>query len=164
MKKQLFIFVLLSCAVLVSGRMEARTFTEDVAKMIRESSVAMLDRAASEKQLQDALVRLLDAAILTMPPSANTAGSIPSLEAAKAEFINHSMLSETGYRHLSQAYRAMNAGKDFQFPPIRTVEEVRKHIQNLINTSIGSLNNGQSELSSRLLLESVIMVVTPVSR
>jgi hypothetical protein len=164
MNRHFFVPALLLSAVFVSVGTEARDLTEDPAKMIQEASGVILDRAASDKQMQGALVRLLDAAILTLPQSVQTADATSNLEAARAEFKNHSVFSETGYRHLSQAYRALNAGKDFQFPSVHSMEEARTHIQKLVNASVDSLDKGQSGLASRLLLESIIMVITPISR
>ena len=164
MNRYLVVLALLFCAVFVPALTEARGLTEDVAKMIHEASGVILDGAASDQQIRDALVRLLDAAILTLPQSLKTADSMSNLEAARAEFKNHSVFSEIGYRHLSQAYRALNSGKDFQFPSIRSIEEARTHIQKLVTASVDNLDKGQSGLASRLLLESVMMVVTPVAR
>jgi hypothetical protein len=164
MKKRFVVLALLLGALFVSVRTEARGSTEDVPKMIQTASGVLLDRSASEDQIRDALVRLLDAAVLTLPQSAPAADARSNLESARTEFKDHSVVSEKGRQHLILAYRALNAGKDFQFPEIHSIDEARDHAQKLVAASIASLKKGQGALACSLLLECVIMVVTPIPR
>jgi hypothetical protein len=62
------------------------------------------------------------------------------------------------------AYRSLNAGKDFQFPEIHTIEEAKVHIRKLVAASLVGLKERQQEETSRRLLECVLMIVTPVAR
>jgi hypothetical protein len=164
MKRILVVPVLVVAALFMSGRAQAQSRAEDVQKMIEEASGVILDRAASDKQVQGALIRLLDAAVSTLPQSKQNTDAMSNLAAARTEFKDRSALSEKAYKHLTLAYRALSAGKDFQFPAVRSIEEARAHIQNLLAASVAGLKKGQPELTSRLLLESVIMVVTPISK
>jgi hypothetical protein len=160
--KMRFVFpFLLLVVAFVSVCAEARVRAEDIPKMIQEASAVLLDRSSSGEQIQSALIRLLDAAVLTLPQSGRVAEARSNLEAAKAELKGRSLFSEKGYQHLDLAYRALNAGKNFQFPEIHTIEEARTHIQALIAASIAGLKKGPEGPTSRLLLECIIMVVTP---
>ncbi len=164
MKRSLVVVGLLAGALLVSLRMEALSRTEDVGKMIKTASEMLLSPSPREAQIQSALIQLLDAALLTLPRSEHFADASSNLQAGRTEFKDHSMLSKKGYEHLAIAYRALNSGKSFQFPDVHSMEEVKASIQGRIAASIAGLNKGQGELTSRLLLECVIMVVTPISK
>ncbi len=160
----------LAVTVLLLGTLGAYTGkdacggTEDVGKMIQAASAALLERSASDARIRGALIQLLDAAILTLPKSEQAAEARSNLAAARAELKDNSYFSEKAHRHLALAYRALSSGKDFKFPDIHTIEDANIHIKNLLASSLDSLKKGQGGLASRSLVESVIMVVTPMSR
>jgi hypothetical protein len=164
MKKRFVVLAMLLGALFVPVRTEARSRTEDVGKMIQAASGVLFDRSASRDQIQGALIRLLDAAVLTLPQSEHAADARSNLEAARVELQHSSLLSEKVHQHLALAYRALNADKSFQFPEVHSMEEAKAHIQNLVAACVDSLNKGQAGLTSRLLVECVIMIVTPIPR
>ena len=164
MKKQFVIgvmyFGLLSANVLAKAGVGA----EDVSKMIQQASAALLNPSSSGEQIQGALIRLLDAAAATLPKSARVSEVRSNLEAAKADLKGHSLFSEKGHQHLALAYRALNSGKDFQFPEIRSIEDAKVYAQKLVAASIAGIEKGPDSPTSRLLLECVLLVVTPIAR
>jgi hypothetical protein len=164
MKKCFVVLTLLASGLLLPGRTEAHCPAEDLPKMIQTASSVLFDSSASAEQIRDALVRLLDAALLTLPQSAQAADARKNLEAARTEMKNSSPLSDKVYGHLDQAYRALNAGKSFQFPDVHSIGEAKAHIKDLLAASVAGLKKGPEGPTSGLLLESVIMVVTPMPR
>jgi hypothetical protein len=164
MKKRFVVLALLVAALFLSVRTEARYLTEDIPKIIQTASSVLFDRSASTEQIQGALIRLRDAALLTLPQSEQAADARKKLEAARAELKDRSPFSEKGYQFLDQAYRALNAGKGFQFPDVHSIEEAKAQIQSLVAASVAGLKKGPGGPTSRLLLECVIMVVTPMPR
>ncbi len=164
MKRLYTVATLLLGALLVAASAEARAGADDVRASIEAASTALLDASASRDQIVGALVRLLEAAVLTLPPSALGADAKPNLEAAISDLKERSDLGEKLHQHLALAYRALSGGKAFQFPDTHSIEEARAHIKSLAASSVVSLKKGQSGQTSRLLVECVIMVVTPISR
>ena len=164
MKNCFVVLTLLASALFLSGRSEARDLAEDLPKIIQTASSVLFDRSASTEQIQGALVHLLDAALLALPQSAQATDARKNLEAARTEMKDSSPLSDKAYRYLDQAYRALNAGKSFQFPEVHSIEEAKAHIKDLLAASVAGLKKGPEAPTSRLLLESVIMVVTPMPR
>ena len=164
MKTRLALTILLLGAFVICAGKEARGGAEDVQKMIRTASTVLLGGSASDDQMRGALTQLLDAAILTIPKSEHAAAVRSNLEAARSELIAGSFFSEEGHQQLALAYRALSGGKPFEFPDVHTIEAAKVHIEKLVASSVDSIKKGQEGLASRLLLECVIMVVTPMSR
>lgn len=164
MKKCFVVFTLLASGLILSVRTEARCPAEDLPKIIQTASSVLFDSSASAEQIRGALDRLLDAALLILPQSAQAADARKNLEAARTEMKDSSPLSDKVHGYLDQAYRALNAGKSFQFPEVHSIEEARAHIKDLLAASVAGLKKGPEGPTSRLLLESVIMVVTPMER
>jgi hypothetical protein len=164
MRKGLVVLALFLGAQCVCVRAESSERSKDVLEMIQAASKALLKDSPSEDEVRGALVRLLDAAILTLPQAERTAEARSNVEAARSELKDRSMLSEEGRQHLASAYRRLNAGKSFQLPEIHTIEEAKAHIKDLLAASIAGLKEGQEEVTSGMLLESVLMVVTPIPR
>ncbi len=162
--KKLFAVSMLLAFQLASAPAQGKEVADDVAKMIQDASRVLLDPAATGNQIQGALAGLLDAALLCLPRSDRSSEARSNLTAARNEVKDRSMFSASGMQHLSVAYRSLNAGKSFQFPEVRSIEEARIHIKNLIAASLVSINKKERETACRLLVESVIMVVTPMQK
>lgn len=159
MKKQIVVLVLLSGALLVSVHIQARESTDDLRKMMRAASVVLLDRSASSEEVRGALVQLLDVAVLVLQPSELPADVRANLQSARLELKDGTV---NLHQRLDQSYRALSAGRGFKFPEVHSIEEARAHIQDLLAASIAGLNKDNGRTTSRLLLECIIMVVTPI--
>ena len=162
MKKNLFLPASLFGALLFSWPIQAHS--QDLAKIIQTASGRLLDQSASTNQIQNALLQLLDAAVLALPKSEHSGNARSAMQAAREELSKNAVLSQKGYEHLSVAYRALNSGKDFQFPEVSSMEQAKAGIQERIAASVAGLKNAQAGLTSKLLLECLIMVLTPIPR
>jgi hypothetical protein len=148
----------------VSAPVDARGGVEDIQKVIQEASVVLMDPSASSEKIQDALVRLLNSAVLLLPQRESAADVKSNLEAAVAELKVRSWLGEKARQHLSAAYRGLSSGKDFKFPEIHSIEEARTYLQNQLGAAASSVKKGEGSPAARLLLEGVIVVITPMPR
>ncbi|MFB0566942.1 MAG: hypothetical protein ACETWK_14850 [Candidatus Aminicenantaceae bacterium] len=166
MKNRLFVLFVALYMVLWFVRIEAFTKTEDIEKMIKTASGVLLDRSSSRDEIRDALLQLLDAAIITMPQTDYSDEAKAKIEVAKHEFSKKSFFSEKGHQYLSLAYRLMNNGKKYQLPEeeIYPIERAVEYCKKLVNSAIASLKEGPDGHTTMLLLELVIMVVTPIPR
>jgi len=164
MRKGFGVLAFCLCAQFGSVRAEAGDQNKNLQEVIQASFNVLLDGSPPEDQVRSALNRILDAIVLILPQKEQTRDARSDLEAAKLELKDGSLLSEKGGQHLALAYRRLNAGKDFQFPEIHTIEEAKAHISKLVASSLASLKEGREEETSRKLLECVLMVVTPIAR
>jgi len=167
MKQCLAVNAWLIGALLVSMPAGARDRGENAETMIKSASGVLFDRTSSQEQIRDALILLLDAALVTLPQTGSAADARSDLEAARGELKSVSIFSEKGYQRLSLAYRALNSGRSFQLPDrttVHSIDEAKAHIQKLLTGAVASLKYENAGQTSKLLVESVIMVVTPIPK
>ena len=164
MKTHIVLHALLLSGLFASLRAEVHQSNEDLSHEIQAAAAVLQEDSAAEGQVQRALLRLLDVSILVLPKSEQAGDVRKSLEEARAEFKDHSPLSDDAYQHLARAYRVLNGGKDFQFPRADSFEEAGARIQDLLAAAIMSLKQNNEGPTCRLLLESVLMIITPIPK
>jgi hypothetical protein len=142
----------------------AQNSADDAAKLIEGAARVILDPAVAGDQIKGAIIQCLDAAILALPRSGQAAGPRSSLTAARMEMKERSIFSEKAMQQLSLAYRALNDGKNFQMPKLGSIENARIHIRELLANAVVELKKGKGETASRMVVESVLMTVTPMER
>jgi len=93
------------------------------------------------------------------------------IEVAKELFKDDSLFNEKARQYLSFAYRMMTNGQKFQTPkeldefvtPDEAQEKAMKYTRNLMDKALLELDAGNPGETAKLLVEFVLMIVTPVS-
>jgi hypothetical protein len=90
---------------------------------------------------------------------------------AKDLFEKDSIFNDKARQYLSFAYRMMTEGKRYEKPkdldefvtPAEAQEKARKYAQRLVEDALAALERGNKGEAGMLILELVLMIVTPVS-
>jgi predicted GNAT family N-acyltransferase len=93
------------------------------------------------------------------------------MDVAKDLFQKESMFNEKARQYLLLAYRQMTNGKKYESPkeldefitPAEHQEKGRKYGQKLVESALAEIDAGKPGEAARLLLELVLMIVTPIS-
>ncbi len=142
----------------------------DAGSMILHAHSVILDRSSSRDATKNALLEILDAALLILPNSGTAAECRSRIEVAKREFDEKSMFSDKGHQYLSLAYRLVADGKKWHVPEdigaayksADIMEAARKAAQERIDGALSGLKAGRGEEAVRSLLDYVLMIVTPI--
>ena len=107
-----------------------------------------------------------------LPHSTAGAGvTRPEILCAKDLLQRDSIFNDKARQYLSFAYRMMTNGKKYETPkelevfviPTEAQEKAQKYAKKLMDEALAALAKGNKGETARLLLEIVLMVVTPVS-
>jgi len=152
----------------------AGTTTEDIKTRITEATQTFLgppDPSITQEKIVNALHEILDIAASINPESEYKDEIKYRIDVAKELLKNDSIFNPKARQHLSFAYRMMTNGKKYEKPeeldefvtPAEAEEKARKYAQKLVDEAIVHLENDNAGETSRLLLELVLMIVTPIS-
>jgi hypothetical protein len=158
------------CLSLWAGRGQA----QDVKARIRSASSLFLggaDPSVTSAQILKSILELLDITAALTPDSQYKKDIQYRIEVAKDLFQRESMFNEKGRQYLSLAYRQMTEGKKYERPkeldefvtPAEAQEKALKYGQKLVEEACGHIDAGRPGEAARLLLELVLMIVTPIS-
>ncbi len=92
------------------------------------------------------------------------------IDVAKKLFKDDSLFNEKAHQYLSFAYRMMTNGQKYQKPeeldvfvtPDEAQEKAMKYAKNLVKKALSELEDGNPGETAKLLLELVLMIVTPI--
>jgi hypothetical protein len=164
------IFLGLLCALFLAGTVPQ----EDTKTRIKEASGIFLgpaDPSVTSARVLKSILELLDITAALTPESQYKADILYRIDVAKELFQKESMFNEKGRQYLSLAYRQMTNGKKYERPkeldefitPAEAQEKSRKYGQKLVESAIAEIDAGRPGEAARLLLELVLMIVTPIS-
>jgi len=170
-KAALFSIPIVFLFVLLSGAMVP---PEDTKARIKEASGIFLgaaDPSVTSARVLQSILELLDITAALTPESQYKADIQYRIDVAKDLFQKESMFNEKGRQYLSLAYRQMTDGKKYESPkeldefvtPAEAQEKSRKYAQKLVESALAELDAGKPGEAARLLLEIVLMIVTPRS-
>jgi hypothetical protein len=145
----------------------------DTAARIREASrvfVASPDPSVTSAQIRQSLLALLDIIAAVCPELPYQAEIRNRLGIARELMETDSLFNDKARQYLSFAYRMMTDGRKYAPPseldqfvtPAEAQEKARAHATRLVDKAVGELNAGRPAETARLLLELVLMIVTPV--
>lgn len=142
----------------------------DPGNMILHAHSVIMAGSASSEALKDALIEVLDAALLILPKTGADAECRSRIEVARREFDEKSVFSDKGYQYLSLAYRLMTDGIKWRIPDALSaayksadiMAAAKKAGQEKIDAALAGLKGGRDTEAVRNLLDYVLMVVTPV--
>jgi hypothetical protein len=152
----------------------AQTAPEDTKARIIEATQTFFeppDPSITQEKIIDALHELLDIAASLSPDSEYKDEIKYRIDVAKELLKDDSIFNAKARQYLSFAYRMMTDGKKYEKPeeldefvtPAEAQEKARKYAQKLIHEALSHLEEGNKGETARLLLELVLMIVTPIS-
>ena len=155
----------------IAGLSKAWHGLEDTKTKINEACDVFFNPGASPTQenIVDSLSQLLDIAV-SITTSEYKEDIKYRIEVAKELFKDESLFNEKSRQYLSFAYRMMTNGQKFQTPkeldefvtPDEAQEKAMKYTRNLMDKALVELDAGNPGVTAKLLVEFVLMIVTPV--
>lgn len=144
---------------------------KDPKARIVEASHVLFNPPASQEILVDSLIELLEVALVLTSQSPYQEEIEHHIDVAKDLIKNTSLFNDKARQYLSFAYRMVTGGQKFLIPeeldefvtPKEAQQKSPQYVKNLITKSLSALDAGQNESAAKLLLEVVLMVITPVS-
>ncbi len=145
---------------------------EDARQKILEATDLFFNPAAAPGQdkLLDSLFQLLDVAALITTAAAYKEDIQYRIDVAKELFKDDSLFNDKARQYLSFAYRMMTDGKKYEKPaeldvfvtPQEGQEKAMKYAKGLVDRALAELEGGNPGKTAILLLELVLMIITPV--
>jgi len=147
---------------------------EDTKARIKGASGIFLgatDPSVTSAQVLKSILELLDITAVLTPDSQYKKDIQYRIDVAKELFQKESMFDEKARQYLSLAYRQMTNGKKYEKPkeldefvtPAEAQEKAQKYGRKLVEEACSRIDAGQPGEAARLLLELVMMIVTPIS-
>ena len=156
----------------IAGLSKAWHGLEDTKTKINEACDVFFNPGASPTQenIVSSLSQLLDIAA-SITTSEYKDDIKYRIDVAKELFKENSLFNEKARQYLSFAYRMVTNGQKFQKPeeldefvtPDEAQEKAMKYTRNLVDRALAELDAGNPDGAAKLLLEMVLMVVTPIS-
>jgi hypothetical protein len=168
----LLVFLAAFCLTLACGQKGA-TPADDLKSRILKATRPLTgppDPAMTKERIVGALVELLDLVVELTPDSPYKPEISTRIGIAKEIITTRSIFDEKARQYLSLAYRMMTEGKKYE-PPKELDEFVtiaefqakaQKYMKDLVARSLQALEAGRPGETAKLLLEMVLMTMTPV--
>lgn len=129
------------------------------------------DASITKAKIIGALVELLDVTASLAHESEYSTEIKYRIDVAKDLFQKESIFDDKARQYLSFAYRMLTDGRKYEKPkeldefvtPEEAQEKGRKYATELVDRALASLADGNELESAKLLLELVLMIVTPIS-
>jgi hypothetical protein len=148
-----------------------------VASVQREDAEALISRARSvvrnthfsRDAITHSLADALQTALLILPETDYAEDFRARIETVRKMFDDEVLFSDKGRQYLGLAYEMVSDGKSWQVPEELKTLDAKKGIerslticQGLLDSALAELKAGRNEKAVSLLLEYVILVVTPI--
>jgi hypothetical protein len=154
-----------------SGTQAPPEDTKDKILKAAETLVGPADPSVTKEKIVSAILELLDISAAIIPDNEYKKDIIYRIDVAKDLIKNDSLFDDKARQYLSFAYRMMTNGKKYEKPkeleefvtPAELQEKSMKYAKSLVDKALVSLEAGNKAETARLLLELVLMTVTPVS-
>jgi hypothetical protein len=148
--------------------------SQDAKAQIKEASGIFLgsaDASVTKERILSALVELLEITQSLTHESQYNSEIKNRIDVAKDLFQKESIFNEKARQYLSLAYRMLTDGKKYEKPkeldefvtPAEAQDKARKYAMELVDKALANLDSGKELETAKLLLELVLMVVTPIS-
>jgi hypothetical protein len=170
MKKRPFFQILLTTTiyVLILGSLVG---AEDIESRITKTSDKLFGPATSKEQMVDSLIEFLDITLALTASSKYSEEIKHYIDVAKDLFENSSIFNDKARQYVALAYRMVTEGVKYQKPseldefitPAEAQEKALKYAKKLIDDARASTKKGDKGNAAKLILELVLLVVTPLS-
>ena len=119
----------------------------------------------------DSLIELLDIT-LSLTASSKYRDEIKHhIDVAKDLFKNSSIFNDKAHQYVSLSYRTVTGGVKYQKPPeldefitpAEAREKALKYAQKLVDDALTSVRHGNDGEATKLILELVLLIITPIS-
>lgn len=138
--------------------------------MVTHARSVVLGPGGSRDAMLNALVEILDAALVVLPETSYSREFRSRLDAVRTLLKDGALFSDKIHQYLGLAYKLVTDGQAWQLPqelkgPYRQAditEQARKVGGRLFDSALAEMRAGRHEQCLRYLLEIVLMVVTPV--
>jgi hypothetical protein len=125
----------------------------------------------TREKITAVLLELLDLAAAITPDQPYGQEIRSRIDVAKDLIKKDSIFNDKARQYLSFAYRMMTNGKRFEPPkeleefvtPAELQEKTQRHMRGLVASTLQSVEAGDRGQTARLLLEMVLMTMTPVT-
>jgi len=129
------------------------------------------DASQTKDKILDSLFQLLDIAASITTASEYKDEIKYRIDVAKELLKEDSLFNEKARQYLSFAYRMMTNGQKYQMPeeldvfvtPAEAQEKAMKYAKKLVEKALSELEDGNPGETAKILLELVLMTVTPIS-
>ncbi len=164
MKKRFFTIILLAIVFLAFGGMQ-KAEVEKIEAKIQEAENCIFGPTGRGDNPEEGLKLLLDAIEMTAPHTGFSAEFKNKISTANKIFKETSIFNPKGVALITEAYRTINSGKDFRMPDnIKEIEDALEYARSQVKTARKDLKEGNYNNSAKLLLETAVMIVTPVQK
>jgi hypothetical protein len=164
----------ITAALLSALPSETMFGSQDPKARIKEASSVFLnaaDASITKAKILNALLELLDITVSLNQETQYGAEIKYRIDVAKDIFQKNSIFDDKARQYLSFAYRMMTNGKRYEKPkeldefvtPAEAQEKARKYAKKLVDEALTRLEEGNKGETAKLLLELVLMIVTPIS-
>jgi len=158
-------------ALLIASLSGALSGLKDIKAKIIDASNPLFDASTTKDEIVNSLIQLLDVAASITSTSEYKDDIRYRIDVAKDLFKKDSLFNDKARQYLSFAYRMMTNGRKYQKPeeldefvsPAEAQEKAQKYARKLVEKALASLEDGKKEETAKLLLELVLMIVTPIS-
>jgi hypothetical protein len=168
-KRSLFVYIF--TAISITSLLGVFIRAEDIESRITKASDKLFGPATSKEQMVDSLVEYLDIT-LSLTASSKYRDEIKHhIDVAKDLFKNSSIFNDKARQYVSLSYRMVTEGVKYQKPdeldefitPAEAQEKAMKYAKKLIKDALISVKQGNVGKAARLILELVLLVVTPLA-
>jgi hypothetical protein len=142
---------------------------EDPEALISRARSIIQDPHFSRDAITSSLSDALGAALLIVPETDYADDFKARIETVRKMFDDEVLFSDKGRQYLGLAYQMVSGGKTWQIPEeMKTldakkgVERSLKICQDLLDSALAEFKAGRNEKAVSLLLEYVILVITPI--
>ena len=142
---------------------------EDPEALINRARSIIREPHSSRDAITNSLSDALGAALLILPETDYADDFRARIETVRKMFDNEVLFSDKGRQYLGLAYEMVSGGKTWQIPEELKTSDAKKGIersleicQNLLDSALAEFKAGRNEKAVSLLLEYVILVITPI--
>ncbi len=162
MRNRQFIFLFILCILVSASCSRAVSNAEKIDARIKRAIDSWVDPKSFDSCITGFKL-LVDAVIIAAPETGFPAEFKENMSKAKKLYNSSSVLNPEVFALLNDSYRMINSGKDFQMPAdLKNSDDTLKYASQRAEMARGHLKQGQTRECVKILLEIVIIYITPV--
>jgi hypothetical protein len=166
MRNRFFVFAVLFFVVTsmcLAGDVGEKKQKGDVDNKIQLFIDYLMEGKHPDEDCKKGFYFLLEAIVLSLPQAGYPEEFNNQITKANSLFKKNGIFDPNGVQLIKQAYCSINNSKDFKMPDeILTIHQAKEYGNNIIEKSREHLKEGKVDIAVKLLLETAVMVVTPV--